>query len=79
MTILADGTLRLFSELTLAEHYCEPAAAAMWIALSQYEGDCRAAADMLAELWDTDHAYTRAAMELWIEELCAIGLVGIEI
>ncbi|MQY09708.1 hypothetical protein [Actinomadura macrotermitis] len=79
VTLLRDGSLRLFCEVTGADYTGEPAAAAMWVALVQHDGDSRQAADLLAETWDTDPAYTRASMEVWIEELCALSLVRLEI
>ncbi|GAB3693213.1 hypothetical protein GCM10027589_58300 [Actinocorallia lasiicapitis] len=79
VTLRCDGTLRLVCELTGAEYAGAPATAAMWVALVQHDGDSRQAADLLAESWDTDPAYTRASMELWIEELCSLGLLRLEI
>lgn len=79
VTLLVDGTLRLFSKVTGAHYAGEPAVAAMWVALAQHDGDSRRAADLLAESWDTDPAYVRACMELRIEELCGLGLLRLEV
>lgn len=73
-----DGTLRLFSEQTAAEYLCDTQATAMWIAIGRHDGECRAAADMLADLWGTHAADVRADMEQWVEALCGSGFLDIE-
>lgn len=79
VTVGEYGALWLYNEQTAVEYQCEPAAAAMWLMLIQNAGDSGAAATTLARIWDTEPAYVRAAMELLIEELCAAGMLSIEI
>jgi hypothetical protein len=70
-----DGHLMLHSAATGSWHQCGPVGAAMWIALQQNDGDCAAAADMLAEVWAIDPVNMRADLELWVAELCDAGLL----
>jgi hypothetical protein len=63
---------------TSAEYAYDPPATAMWIALRRSDGDCRAAARILAQAWETSLERTLADMEAWLRELCAAGLVDVE-
>ncbi|MFK4106881.1 PqqD family protein [Streptomyces sp. NPDC019531] len=47
----------------------------MWIALRQCDGDRDAAARTLADAWEVDQANARADLELWVGEMCALGLL----
>lgn len=47
----------------------------MWIALCQCDGDSFAAAQTLARAWDADQVDARADLELWVGEMCALGLL----
>ncbi|MEV5975212.1 PqqD family protein [Streptomyces sp. NPDC051921] len=77
-TVFADGTLRLFSEQTAAECVCDTEATAMWIALRRHDGECHAAADMLADLWGSDAARVRADMEHLVDSLCGGGFLDVQ-
>lgn len=50
----------------------------MWLALRQHDGDVAAAARMLAGLWGTAPANTRADLDIWVDELRDAGLVRTE-
>ncbi|MGC7097546.1 hypothetical protein ACPZ19_22970 [Amycolatopsis lurida] len=73
--LLPDGRLALTSRLADSTFECAPPIAAMWIALRQHDGDCDAAAAMLAVLWQADPVHLRADMEVWIDELVDAGLL----
>jgi hypothetical protein len=73
--MLPSGHLELSSDTTGTQVRCDPAAAAMWIALSQSSGRLDRAADMLAVLWDADPEDTHADMAVWAGELCAAGIL----
>jgi hypothetical protein len=73
--MLPNGYLQLFCHTTGRYVECEPAAAAMWIALKQNNGDLDRAADMLAELWGVDAGEARFDMVALTGSLCAIGLL----
>jgi len=73
--MLPTGQLELISSITGGQVRCEPAGAAMWIALNQYAGHLDRAADMLAVLWDEDPLRTHADMTAWAGRLCAAGML----
>lgn len=73
--LLPNGHLDLFCSETRRQVECEPAAAAMWIALKQNDGELDRAADMLATLWDADPADTREDLIALTGTLCAVGLL----
>lgn len=73
--VLPDGRLRLRSRRTGVVVHCPPRQAAMWIALSQHNGDQTAAADMLAGVWDVAPAAMRADFHLWIDEMRSASLL----
>lgn len=73
--MLPNGHLRLSCRSTNRQVECEPAAAAMWIALKQHNGDIDRASAVLAELWETDLADTRYDMLMLAGSLCSLGLL----
>lgn len=47
----------------------------MWIALRQCDGDSVGAAHTLAGVWEVEEANALADLELWVGEMCALGLL----
>ena len=74
--LLPDGGLELSSRAGGDVFRCEPAAAAMWIALCQNDWQPAAAAGTLAGAWQVDEANMRADLDILINELCDAGLLG---
>ena len=77
--MLEDGHLEFLLGDTGRRIRCGRIGAAVWMALRQHEGQCAAAADMLAELWDIDPVNMRAEVDIWVEEWCDAGLVRVEL
>lgn len=73
--LLPDGRLELSSRLGGDTFRCEPAAAAMWIALCQNDWRPDAAADALAAAWQADKVNMRADLDILLGELCDAGLL----
>jgi len=73
--LLDNGSLELYSPQTAKRFQCNRVGTAMWIALRQHDGQPGAAAEMLAELWQTDPANTRADLDVWVDELTDAGLL----
>lgn len=73
--MLPNGHLRLSCRGTNRQVECEPAAAAMWIALKQHNGDIDRASTVLAALWETDLEDTRYDMLMLAGSLCSLGLL----
>ncbi|WP_447002594.1 hypothetical protein ACRAKI_23125 [Saccharothrix isguenensis] len=71
--ILRDGRLGLRSTRRPALTYRSPVEAAMWIALSQHQGDTYAAADMLAAVWEKDPVAVRADIHIWCHHMLTAG------
>lgn len=74
--LLPDGRLELSSRLGGDLFRCEPAAAAMWIALCQNGWRVADAADALAGAWQMDEENMRADLDILVAELCDAGLLG---
>jgi hypothetical protein len=74
--LLPDGRLELSSRLGGDVFRCEPAAAAMWIALCQNDWRVEAAAGTLAAAWQADEENMRADLDILLGELCDAGLLG---
>ncbi|MBP2325803.1 hypothetical protein JOF56_006188 [Kibdelosporangium banguiense] len=74
--VLPDGRLELSSRLGGDVVRCEPAAAAMWIALCQNDWRVEAAAGALASAWQVDDENMRADLDILVAELCDAGLLG---
>ncbi len=79
-SVNADGCLELLVESVTgsARYRCGPMGAAMWIALRRHDGDSGAAADILADMWNTDPVNARADLEIWVEEMRDAGLICAE-
>ncbi|WNV85361.1 hypothetical protein [Umezawaea sp. Da 62-37] len=73
--MLPNGHLRLSCRATNRQVECEPAAAAMWIALKQHNGDIDHASAVLSALWETDLEDTRYDMLMLAGSLCSLGLL----
>jgi len=73
--MLRDGRLELICTSTSRQVECEPAAAAMWIALKQHNGDIDSASAVLAALWETDVETIRYDLIALAGSLCSIGLL----
>ncbi|MET0237509.1 MAG: PqqD family peptide modification chaperone [Kibdelosporangium sp.] len=74
--MLPDGRLELSSRAGGDVFHCEPAAAAMWIALCQHDWQVGAAAGALASAWRIDAVNMRADLDILVAELCDAGLLG---
>ncbi|MEV5878451.1 PqqD family protein [Streptomyces sp. NPDC052101] len=72
------GHLELHSASTGAWFRCSPVGAAMWITLRQHDGDVHRAAHVLASRWSTDPVNMCADLEVWVGELCDLGLLATE-
>ncbi|WAL67947.1 hypothetical protein ORV05_09300 [Amycolatopsis cynarae] len=73
--MLPNGCLQLTCRSTRRQVECEPAAAAMWIALKQHNGDVDRASAVLAALWETDVDQIRQDMIALAGSLCSLGLL----
>jgi hypothetical protein len=73
--MLPDGRLEITCHTTNRRIDCEPAAAAMWIALKQHNGDVDRAATVLSALWETDVEDTRYDLIALAGSLCSMGLL----
>ncbi|AEV86974.1 hypothetical protein ACWT_5955 [Actinoplanes sp. SE50] len=73
--ILENGHLELFVGDTGRRLQWGRVSAAVWIALRQHRGQCTAAADMLADLWDIDRINMRTEVEIRVDEWCDAGLM----
>jgi hypothetical protein len=80
VSVDASGRLDVVARPPAAAHHirCGPVGTAMWLALRQHDGDIGAAACMLADLWGTEPADTRADLDIWVDELRDAGLVRTE-
>jgi hypothetical protein len=74
-SVCADGQLELYRAATGRRYRCDGPGTAMWIALRQHGGHCRAAADLLAEVWETDPDTIRTDLLSWADDLIAAGLL----
>jgi hypothetical protein len=73
--MLPSGHLELICAATGRHIDCEPVATAMWIALTQHNGQLDRAADMLAGVWQANPGKVRDEMTAWAGTLCAIGVL----